>query len=69
MFLFFIPVLVGLTMMLNMCISSTMAPKVRKSEIQAMQRRLQDESSEAQGSFKASGSLEYLGFQPDVDTK
>lgn len=45
-----------------------MAKKPRMSEIQAMQRCLRDEPSDAEGSSEASGSFDDLVVQPDVDT-
>lgn len=65
-FLFFILVLVGLIMMINMCILGTMALKPKKSEIQAIQRLLRDEPSAIEGSSEDNGSLEELGVQPNA---
>lgn len=69
MLLFFVPILVGLIMMFNVCISGTMAPKATKNEIQTLQQRLRDESSEDQGNSEASGSLNEVIVQSHIGTE
>lgn len=54
--------------MLIVCILGMMAPKPKKSEIQAMQCQLRDESLGTPAATEASGSLKDLGFLLDVGT-
>lgn len=51
-----------------MHILGTMAPKMRHEDIQAMQKRLKDETLEEEGTPEVSGSVEELSIQLDLDT-